>query len=461
LSHLPPAHDPEPDGSGRILCISPGNRARKKRKTSSPPFAHLKCVKADVLVVGASPAGILAATSAAKEGAEVVLLDRDMGGTFDHPANTFFDGMFQRAGFAVERDYILHDLEGMHIISPSGHILEIQTPGRTIDRARFDELYLKRAEKAGVSLLRGTAKSAALSGEGRRVKIDFGKTETNSDKIKTDFGNIKTNFGEVDDSGDIEAKVVIDASGVEGAIAGQAGLSPLKHPEDVAWAAEAVVELSGLGEERFFEYWVGSISPGWKATFSPCGGDTATLGVFVRGRGKDVRPFLDRFIEFFKKYKSGQYEKLGVDVNDLEVLKVNRGGDAIAALPGDIVSDSLMATGAAAGQSGMAYAMRSGQICGKVAAKAASSGDASRKALSPYAKQWNREFYWEYRMGRASLETLRMMNDGDIDALTGGLERKDLNLAGSMVKKGISSGLSVLKARPKTVPLLVRNFLKG
>ena len=390
----------------------------------------------------------------------MILLDKDMGETFDHPANTFFDGMFQRAGLAVEREYILHDLEGMHIISPSGHVLEIQTPGRTIDRARFDELYLKRAEKAGVSLLRGTTKSAHLSDEDRRVEIDFGKTETNSDKIKTDFGDIETNFSEVDDSGEIRAKVVIDASGVEGTIARQAGLSPLKHPEDVAWAAEAVVELSGIGEEKFFEYWVGSMAPGWKATFSPCGGDIATLGVFVRRCGKDVRPFLDRFIDLFKKYKSNQYEKRGVDVNDLNILKVNRGGDAIAALPGEIVADSLMVVGAAAGQSGMAYAMRAGQICGTVAAHAAKSENVSAKALSEYARQWKREFYWEYRMGRASLETLRMMTDQDIDALTKGLERKDLNMAGSAMKKGISSGLSVFKARPKTVPLLVKNLLK-
>jgi len=439
-------------------------------------------VNASVLVVGASPAGILTATSAAKSGAEVVLLDKDMGETFDHPANTFFDGMFQRAGLEVEREYILHDLEGMHIISPSGHVLEIRTPGRTIDRARFDELYLKRAEKVGVSLLKGEAISSDLVQGERKIQIDEimrkplkdldGKkrtpidgTEINRSKIdgtQIDEFKIKGTKGKRRTGQDeICAKVVIDASGVEGTIARRAGLSPLKHLEDVAWAAEAVVELSGLGEERFFEYWVGSMAPGWKATFSPCGGDIATLGVFVRGCGKDVRPFLDRFIDLFKKYKSNQYEKLGVDVNDLTILKVNRGGDTIATLPGEIVADSLMVVGAAAGQSGMAYAMRAGQICGTVAAHAAKSEKVSAKSLFEYARQWKREFYWEYRMGRASLETLRMMNDQDIDALTRGLERKDMNMAGSAMKKGISSGLSVFKARPKMVPLLVKNFLKG
>ena len=150
--------------------------------------------------------------------------------------------MFRRAGLAVEREYVLHDLEGMRIISPAGHAVEIPAAGRFIDRGRFDALYLDRAEGAGVELLRGVARSAPLADSGRRVETD---------------------------AGEIGARVVIDASGVDGAIARKEGLSPLKHPEDVAWAAEAVVELAGLEEESRFEYVLGSVSPGWKASSSP------------------------------------------------------------------------------------------------------------------------------------------------------------------------------------------------
>ncbi len=383
----------------------------------------------DVLVVGASPSGIAAATSSAKSGAEVILLDKDMGGEFDHPANTFFDGMFRRAGLAVELEYVLHDLDGMHIISPSGCVLEIPASGRFIDRARFDALYLERAERAGAELLRGVARSAPLSGAGRRVETD---------------------------SGEIEARVVIDASGVDGLIARREGLRPLRHPEDVAWAAEAVVELAGLGEEKRFEYFVGSISPGWKATFSPGGGDTATLGVFVRDHGRNVRPFLDRFVEFFKRYKSADY-----DVSEMKIVSVNRGGDAIATLPGEIVADSLMATGAAAGMSGMAYAIRAGTIAGEVAAGAAASGDVSKKILSAYVGRWNREFSLEYRMGRASLLTLGRMKDEEIDRLTAGLAKRDLDLSGSFFRKGLSAGVAMARSRPRTIPSLVRSFAEG
>jgi len=386
-------------------------------------------VNCDVLVVGASPSGIAAATSSVKAGAEVILLDKDMGESFSHPANTFFDGMFSRAGLAIEREYVLHDLEGMRIISPGGCALEIPAPGRFIDRARFDALYLERAEGAGAELLRGVARSAPLAGAGRRVETD---------------------------AGEIEARVVIDASGVDGLIARKEGLSPLKHPEDVAWAAEAVVELAGLGEEGHFEYFLGSISPGWKATFSPGGGDFATLGVFVRGHGRDVRPFLDRFVEFFKKYKSADY-----DAGEMKVVAVNRGGDAIATLPGEIIADSLMATGAAAGMSGIAYAIRAGAVAGEVAALAAASGDVSKKGLSGYVRLWRREFGLEYRMGRASLLTLGRMPDEEIDRLAAGFAKLDLDLSGSFFRKGLSAGIALARARPRTIPALVRSLLQG
>jgi len=115
----------------------------------------------------------------------------------------------------------------------------------------------------------------------------------------------------------------------------------MRYPQDIAWAMEAAVEHPGLGEELFFQYWIGSMAPGWKATFSPAGGDKATLGVFVRGHGQDVESFFQGFLKRFKAYKAAQYE----DIEDLKILSIKRGGDPIATLPGEIVADSLMVTG--------------------------------------------------------------------------------------------------------------------
>ncbi|MCX6673949.1 MAG: NAD(P)/FAD-dependent oxidoreductase [Methanothrix sp.] len=386
-------------------------------------------MKCDVLVVGASPAGLMAAISAAKGGAGVILLDRDLAG-LDHAANTLFEGMAAVSGVKVEDCYLKKELEGMRILSPSGQGVAIPARGYFIDRKKFDEHYLRLAQSSGVTLLAGIAKKSRLEGSRRTVFL-------NEDEI--------------------EAKIVVDASGVSSGLARGAGLAPMRHAEDIAWAMEADVEHPGLGEEMFFLYWIGSMAPGWKATFSPAGGDRATLGVFVRGHGQNVQPFFRDFLKRFKAYKASQYR----DIGDLKILSVRRGGDPICVMPHEMAADSLMVTGGAAGQSGLAYSMRAGSICGSMAAVAVATGDVSRSGLSQYETLWRREFYWQYRMGRASLQTLAMMKDEEIDRLVHGLSGKTLISAGSFAKKAAYAGAVVALFRPKTMLDLAVNLMRG
>ena len=371
----------------------------------------------------------MAAISAAKGGAEVILVDRDLAG-LDHAANTLFEGMATASGIKVEDCYLKRELEGMRILSPSGQGVTIPAKGYFIDRKKFDERYLRLAQSYGVTVLAAVAKKSRLEGKRRTVFLD---------------------------RDEIEAKVVVDASGVSSGLAREAGLVPMRHAEDIAWAMEADVEHPGLGEEMFFQYWIGSMAPGWKATFSPAGGDRATLGVFVRGHGQNVQPFFQGFLKKFKAYKKAQYR----DIEDLKMLSVRRGGDPICVLPGEVVADSLMVTGGAAGQSGLAYSMRAGSICGSVAGEAVAARDISRGGLSQYETLWKREFYWQYRMGRASLQTLAMMKDEEIDRLVRGLSGKRLISGGSFPKKAAYGAAVVLLFRPKTVLDLAVNLMRG
>jgi digeranylgeranylglycerophospholipid reductase len=383
----------------------------------------------DVLVVGASPAGIMASISAARAGSDVVLMDRDLS-SLDHAANTVFEGMAVRTGLRIDNSYVLKIVRGMRILSPAGRAATISSPGYFLDRKKFDDYYLGEATDAGAALIQGTAEDTRPVADGRLVATS---------------------------KGDIVAKVVVDASGVKSVLGAKAGMSPMRHPEDIAWAMEATVQHPGIGEEDYFQYWIGSMAPGWKATFSPGGGDTATLGVFVRGRGQDVRPFFRRFLNHFKQYKLKAYR----NIEDMKILSMRRGGDPIAVLPGEIVSDGLMIVGGAAGESGLAYSMRAGTICGTVAAAAISEGDFSRAALSEYERRWRSEFYWEYRMGRAALETIRGMNDEEIDCLVQDLSDKDLITEGPLYKKAIDAGMKVASVRPGVMIGMVLNLARG
>ena len=250
-------------------------------------------MKCDVLVVGASSAGLTAATAAAMGGASVILLDKDLDG-FHHVANTLFEGMAAHSGIMVSDCYLEKELQGMRIISPGGAAVTIAAKGYFIDRQRFDEYYIRLAQSCGVALMSGTACSAKLDGNRRIVTL-------------------------AEDQ--INARVVVDASGVDSTMARQAGMEPMLHPEDIAWAIEADVEHQFIGEEMFFQYWIGSMAPGWKATFSPAGENHATLGVFVRGRGQNVLPFFHEFLKRFKAYKKAQYK----DIEDLKILSMRQG----------------------------------------------------------------------------------------------------------------------------------------
>jgi len=385
-------------------------------------------MKADVLVVGASPAGIMAATQAARAGARVILLTGNP--DYEHPANTLFEGMARRVGMNVDSSLVRHALKGMRIISPAGHIVEISAPGYFLDRKRMDRCYLEKAAEGGVQIIEARAQGMRRFQGRRQVKAG---------------------------GDEMEAQVVIDAAGVDSTLARGEGLIPMRHPDDVAWALEAVVEHPGLGEEAAFEYWIGSLAPGWKATFSPGGGDIATLGVFVRRQGRDVKPFFDRFLEHFLEHKSLAYPH----IRDLKVLTMRRGGDPIATMPGQLVSRGLMVTGGAAGQSGLAYGMRAGQICGQVAGQAALVGDVSEQALSRYHKLWSKELGQEYRLARAAMNTLLTMKDQDIDALVRALQGKHLIAPGSFARKALRASLSVASARPGVMSALIQNLLRG
>src|SRR5665648_220510 len=379
----------------------------------------------DILVIGASPAGVAVATRAAKSGASVMLLDKakkDDVATPPHPANTFFKFMFDRAGEEVIPDYVKHYLTGMKIISPAGHTIEIETPGYSIERKVFDQYYLDRAKSAG-------------------VESKMGVGVTGVEKINlSGAGNGENGFTAMTDDGEITASILVVADGIESNTARLLGMDAVRYPQDIAWAVEVEIEADGIGKNEMFEYYLGDHAPGWKSTYSPFGGNRATLGLFARRQGRDVSASFDAWFKHFCEMKG---------LSDVTIIGKRTGGDPIATIPKEIVAEGIMITGGAAGQSGIGYGMRAGQMCGDVAAKAIAIGDVSKNVLMEYRRQWNHEFRSEYWLGRIALEAMRKMNNNEIDNLAMAFMGADLSsLKGSPLKQGILAGLLVLKRKP-------------
>jgi len=384
---------------------------------------------ADVLVIGASPAGISAALAASAQDIDVTLIEQKNGiGDPPHPANTFFQGMFDKTSEIVHSEYVTREMTGAEIVSPSGSRIVVDAPGYIIDRRKFDEYHVRELIEQNVDIHTGVTAHNIIKKD-KKIRISTSNRTFTSD-------------------------IVIIADGISSQLSALAGLRPTKYPHDIAWAIEAEVEADGIGEPDFFEYHIGSIAPGWKATYSPCGGDRANLGVFVRRHGPDVSEFFDLWLERFKKQKN---------ISDLRVIRKYTGGDPIATIPNRIVSAGIMVTGGAAGQSGIGYGMRAGEICGSVAANAIAASKTSAKALSEYRRLWGKEFGSEYRRGRSSLEALRKMDDTEIDRLVGlfaGEEVGQITGTGSPTSKAFRVMRFMLRRKPVSalscLPSLIR-----
>lgn len=373
---------------------------------------------ADIIVIGASPAGLMAARNACEKGSSVLLLEKkEEIGNPPHPANSFFKGMLDKCGEVADPSYVVHYLKGMQIISPSGRIVEVETPGYAIDKTKFDRFYAEKIMKTGVDL---------------RKRIEVHDILRDGEKFSVNTS-----------AGVFRSKLVIISDGINSKMASILGLNTMKHPEDIAWGIELEVRSPHLGKPKMFEYYIGNHAPGWKTTYSPRGGDNAAIGAYVRRCGKDATPYLNAWVEKFKKLKG---------LEELEIVKKLSGGDPIVTLPNEYITDGIMVVGGAAGQSGIGYAMRAGQICGDVAADAIGKRDVSKNALSEYRKTWEKEFRAEHYLGRIGLETLRKMTDREIDEMVAVFEKEDLSfIHGSSVEQAMQVFAFILKKKPSAI----------
>jgi flavin-dependent dehydrogenase len=373
---------------------------------------------ADIIVIGASPAGLMAARNACQNGSNVLLLEKKEAiGSPPHPANSFFKGMLDKCGEKADPSYVVHYLKGMKIISPSGRVIEVETPGYAIDKTKFDRFYAEKIKKIGVELRTGT-EVHDIQRTGKKFIVPTS-------------------------AGTFSSSLVIISDGINSKMASYVGLKTMKHPEDIAWGIELEVVAPYLGKPDMFEYYIGNHAPGWKTTYSPRGGDNAAIGAYVRRCGKDATPYLSAWVENFKKLKG---------LKELEVIRKLSGGDPIVTLPNEYIGNGIMVVGGAAGQSGIGYAMRAGQICGDVASDALKKGDVSKSALISYRKIWEKEFKAEHYIGRIGLETLRKMTDREIDEMVSVFEKEDLSfIHGSSVEQALQVFAFMLKKKPSAI----------
>lgn len=335
---------------------------------------------AEILVVGASLAGLVAAEEAAKSGANTLLVDAAPEiGARANPANIIMEPLWP-GEVPIPRKAISRKLSGVKLGGPAGRGPSFRFDSYHVDRRAFDSAFAQRARDAGAELRSGVEVERVLRA-----------------------GGVQT------PSGPVRARITIFADGARSSV--REILPTMRNPHDVAWGLDQLLEGPGLGAPEYFEVRFGSLAPGWRAQYNPLGGNRASLWTFARGAAADDLDCLGkRTLEAF----TGGREAC--------VIEEVRGADPAFVWPRRIAGDAVLACGAAAAQGGLENGARAGLRAARTAARALAAGDASRKALRTYERSWMRLAFGQLVAIRCGVGAVGRLSDAEIDALFGTLE---------------------------------------
>lgn len=376
-----------------------------------------------MLVVGASLAGLCAAYTAARNGAETLLIDAAPEiGARPNPATVLMEPVWRRTGLPLPEEAIERELSGLKLGGPSGAGPLFRFRAVHLDRRAFDRTFAARAIEAGATIQSGVRVDAASSPGG----------------VRTESGPIRT-------------RVTVFADGANSAV--REIMPTMQNPRDVAWGLDQLLEAPGIGESPHFEVRFGSFAPGWRAQLNPLGGVRASLWTFARRVPR----------EDLEEYARGARRVFGLE--QARVLSERRGADPVFVRPYRIAGDGIMACGAAAGQGGLEYGARAGLLAGETAARALRDGDISRRALAPYERVWKREIAVEHGLVRWGMESLWHLSDRELDATfehLAGIELSEEDLE-SLLRADPRNVLPKIGAgrAAKLLPGLARGWLRA
>lgn len=352
----------------------------------------------DVAVIGAGPAGSMAAKKAAESGANVVIFE-------EHPRAGW---PIQCAGLlgvrAMEESelplakFAIRSVRGAMVVSPGGFQVAFKShdvKAWVVDRRLFDRALLAEAAKSGAEVRMGTPVTGLAARKGGRSLLKVGR---GSDQEK------------------IEAKVVVSAEGVGGRIARMAGISP---PSAIFSSAQVEVPFE-VDDQEMVEVFLGErIAPGFFAWAIPASEGTARVGLCCK----------ERACLHLKRLLKSPAIRGRVRGGPLHLVV----GGLPLGPPASTVADGIIAVGDAAGQvkptsgGGIYPGLVSAKIAGTVAAAASQEGDASAARLQEYDMRWRRDLGRELRLGMIVHKMRAEMADGEVDDLIRHLgDREDL-----------------------------------
>lgn len=346
----------------------------------------------DVAVIGAGPAGSMAAKYATKAGARVALLEEHA--TIGWPVHCagLLGTKALEASELMPGEFIKSGLKGATIYSPGGSKVSFKADSFKawiVDRRLFDRSLALESVRNGADLRLGS-----------QVR----------DILKAKDSGVNGNILALGSGEQITAKAVILAEGVRAMLSRRVGIRPV---EKILSGAQVELPFAVEDPERV-EVHLGI--PGLFAWVIPIGPKFARVGLCTVDNGCEIlKAFLQR--DVIKERILGSPTALNV-------------GGLPMGPPSSTAVDGFLAVGDAVGHvkptsgGGIYPGLVCAKIAGSVAAEAALEGDCSADRLNEYDRLWRGAIGRELDVGMRVNRLLNRMSDKELDEVLGYLAGK-------------------------------------
>ncbi|MEM3736884.1 MAG: NAD(P)/FAD-dependent oxidoreductase [Candidatus Bathyarchaeia archaeon] len=354
----------------------------------------------DIVVIGAGPAGLMAARKAAEQGAKTLLLEKNRTLGVKVCGEALSKQGLAEAEIPPSPKFICTEVSGINVYAPNEE-WRVEIHPKELG---FEEGYI--LEKP--IFLREMAKAAVAAG----AEIQVG-CEATTLTMCGDAG-VEIQATSVGGGLHVKARYLIGCDGINSIVA--KNFFDRKGYEVISCIQYKMVNCV-ISDINTISVYVGSkVAPGGYIWVFPKGDGVANVGIGTRGH--QAKPYLDKFIashpDLFRRAEIIEF--LGAPVPISGQIK-------------NLVNGHVMICGDAAGQvipltgGGIHTSIAAGKVAGEVAGRASTVG-----GIDPYEYQRIYNDYWGDRIYKSllALRVVERLSDEDLNQLAALLDGKDI-----------------------------------
>lgn len=333
----------------------------------------------DVAVIGAGPAGLMAAKHASISGASTVVLEEHRAIGYPVQCAGLLGVSALEASEIQAEGFLLNPFRGAVIVSPDGSRLSFRSSdirAWAVDRRLFDKSMAVAAARNGAEITLNThVRSIRRSGD--LMVLNLGDKE-------------------------IAARAVISAEGVRASIARRSGIPP---PKRLLSGAQVEVPFDVDDIESVEVHLGRDIAPGLFAWVIPISRSSARIGLCAT----------ERACHYLKKFLSSDRIRERIRGSPVSLVV----GGLPLGPPKRTCADGLLVVGDAAAHvkptsGGGVYP---GIVCGRIAGRVAAEHVLNGGPLERYEREWRSAIGREISLGMRVNDILGRMSDGEIDVM--------------------------------------------